>query len=126
MLGRKDYTLRARGTPPARRSPRSSRTSSTTCCARLTAASCVARGVNECCGGVRRAAGRSVRGRQRARHGEELAGQSAGLRTWFVGDEDAAGSPWRTLDKNVVEAIRALDMAERLGADRLRCWPSSR
>ena len=56
---------------------------------------------------------------QRARRGEELAGQWAGLRTWFVGDDRAAGSPWRTLDENVVEAIRALlDIAERLIARR--------
>jgi uncharacterized protein (TIGR02677 family) len=56
---------------------------------------------------------------QRARRGEELTGQWAGLRTWFVGDDRAAGSPWRTLDENVVEAIRALlDIAERLIARR--------
>jgi len=56
---------------------------------------------------------------QRARRGEELASQWAGLRTWFVGDDRAAGSPWRTLDENVVEAIRALlDIAERLIARR--------
>ncbi len=56
---------------------------------------------------------------QRVRRGEELAGQWAGLRTWFVGDDRAAGSPWRTLDENVVEAIRALlDIAERLIARR--------
>ena len=56
---------------------------------------------------------------QRARRSEELAGQWAGLRTWFVGDDRAAGSPWRTLDENVVEAIRALlDIAERLIARR--------
>jgi uncharacterized protein (TIGR02677 family) len=52
---------------------------------------------------------------QRARRAEELEGQWAGVRTWFVGDDHAAGSPWRTLDENVVEAIRALlDIAERL------------
>lgn len=56
---------------------------------------------------------------QRARRGEELGGQWAGLRMWFVGDDCAADSPWRTLDENVVEAIRALlDIAERLIARR--------
>ncbi len=52
---------------------------------------------------------------QRARRTEQLLGQWAGVRTWFVGDERADSSPWRTLDENVVEAIRALlDIAERL------------
>ena len=56
---------------------------------------------------------------QRARRAEELTGQWAGVRTWFVGDERADSSPWRTLDENVVEAIRALlDIAERLIARR--------
>lgn len=56
---------------------------------------------------------------QRARRAEELRGQWAGVRTWFVGDDRAASSPWRTLDENVVEAIRALlDIAERLIARR--------
>ncbi|HEY5195757.1 MAG TPA: TIGR02677 family protein [Solirubrobacteraceae bacterium] len=56
---------------------------------------------------------------QRARRAEQLAAQWAGVRTWFVGDDHAASSPWRTLDENVVEAIRALlDIAERLIARR--------
>jgi uncharacterized protein (TIGR02677 family) len=50
---------------------------------------------------------------QRARRRDELLGRWRGLRAWFVGDE--AGSPWRTLNDQVVDAIRAvLAIAERL------------
>lgn len=56
---------------------------------------------------------------QRARRAEELDGQWRGVRTWFLGDDRATDSPWRTLEENVVEAIRALlDIAERLIARR--------
>jgi uncharacterized protein (TIGR02677 family) len=51
---------------------------------------------------------------QRARRGAELLERWAGLRAWFVGDQDS-GSPWRTLNDQVVDAIRAvLAIAERL------------
>lgn len=51
---------------------------------------------------------------QRARRHAELLGRWHGLRVWFVGD-DAGGSPWRTLNDQVVDAIRAvLAIAERL------------
>ncbi len=51
---------------------------------------------------------------QRARRHAELLGRWQGLRAWFVGDEDS-GSPWRTLNDQVVDAIRAvLAIAERL------------
>ncbi|MGI8414515.1 MAG: TIGR02677 family protein [Solirubrobacteraceae bacterium] len=51
---------------------------------------------------------------QRARRGAELLERWNGLRAWFVGDEDS-GSPWRTLNDQVVDAIRAvLAIAERL------------
>ena len=51
---------------------------------------------------------------QRGRRRAELLGRWRGLRAWFVGDEDS-GSPWRTLNDQVVDAIRAvLAIAERL------------
>jgi uncharacterized protein (TIGR02677 family) len=51
---------------------------------------------------------------QRARRHAELLERWHGLRAWFVGSEDA-GSPWRTLNDQVVDAIRAvLAIAERL------------
>ncbi len=51
---------------------------------------------------------------QRARRHAELLGRWQGLRGWFVGDQDS-GSPWRTLNDQVVDAIRAvLAIAERL------------
>jgi uncharacterized protein (TIGR02677 family) len=51
---------------------------------------------------------------QRARRTAELMQRWHGLRAWFVGDEDSA-SPWRTLNDQVVEAIRTvLAIAERL------------
>lgn len=51
---------------------------------------------------------------QRARRRAELLERWAGLRAWFVGDQDS-GSPWRTLNDQVVDAIRAvLAIAERL------------
>ncbi len=51
---------------------------------------------------------------QRARRLAELLGRWHGLRGWFVGSEDA-GSPWRTLNDQVIDAIRAvLAIAERL------------
>ena len=51
---------------------------------------------------------------QRAGRGAELLDRWAGLRAWFVGDQDS-GSPWRTLNDQVVDAIRAvLAIAERL------------
>ena len=51
---------------------------------------------------------------QRARRHAELFERWQGLRAWFVGDEDS-GSPWRTLNDQVVDAIRAvLAIAERL------------
>ena len=51
---------------------------------------------------------------QQARRQAELLERWHGLRTWFVGSEDA-GSPWRTLNDQVVDAIRAvLAIAERL------------
>jgi uncharacterized protein (TIGR02677 family) len=51
---------------------------------------------------------------QRARREAELASRWRGLQAWFIGD-DAGGSPWRTLNDQVVDAIRAvLSIAERL------------
>ncbi len=51
---------------------------------------------------------------QRARRRAELLERWAGLRSWFVGDQESA-SPWRTLNDQVVDAIRAvLAIAERL------------
>jgi uncharacterized protein (TIGR02677 family) len=51
---------------------------------------------------------------QRARRRAELLERWAGLRAWFVGDQDA-GSPWRTLNNQVIDAVRAvLAIAERL------------
>jgi uncharacterized protein (TIGR02677 family) len=51
---------------------------------------------------------------QQARRKAELLQRWQGLRAWFVGDDDA-GSPWRTLNDQVVDAIRAvLAIAERL------------
>jgi uncharacterized protein (TIGR02677 family) len=51
---------------------------------------------------------------QRARRLAELLERWQGLCGWFVGSEDA-GSPWRTLNDQVVDAIRAvLAIAERL------------
>ncbi len=51
---------------------------------------------------------------QRLHRREELLMRWHGLRAWFVGDGDA-GSPWRTLNDQVVDAIRAvLAIAERL------------
>ena len=51
---------------------------------------------------------------QRARRRAELFGRWEGLLAWFVGDEDR-DSPWRTLNDQVVDAIRAvLAIAERL------------
>lgn len=51
---------------------------------------------------------------QRARRRAELLERWSGLRAWFVGDQDS-GSPWRTLNDQVLDAIRAvLAIAERL------------
>ena len=51
---------------------------------------------------------------QSARRRAELLERWSGLRAWFVGDQDN-GSPWRTLNDQVVDAIRAvLAIAERL------------
>lgn len=51
---------------------------------------------------------------QRARRHAELLDRWAGLRAWFVGEQDS-GSPWRTLNDQVIDAIRAvLAIAERL------------
>jgi uncharacterized protein (TIGR02677 family) len=51
---------------------------------------------------------------QRARRATELSERWAGLRAWFVGEQDS-GSPWRALNDQVVDAIRAvLAIAERL------------
>ncbi|MGH2842519.1 MAG: TIGR02677 family protein [Solirubrobacteraceae bacterium] len=51
---------------------------------------------------------------QRARRSGELLERWAGLRAWFVGEQER-GSPWRTLNDQVVDAIRAvLAIAERL------------
>jgi len=51
---------------------------------------------------------------QRQRRSAELLRRWGGLRAWFVGD-DESGSPWRTLNDQVVDAIRAvLAIAERL------------
>ncbi|MGA2009793.1 MAG: TIGR02677 family protein [Solirubrobacteraceae bacterium] len=51
---------------------------------------------------------------QRASRTSELLGRWHGLRAWFVGEDDSS-SPWRTLNDQVVDAIRAvLAIAERL------------
>ena len=51
---------------------------------------------------------------QRAHRRAELLGRWRGLRAWFVAG-DGGGSPWRTLNDQVVDAIRAvLAIAERL------------
>jgi uncharacterized protein (TIGR02677 family) len=51
---------------------------------------------------------------QRRRRRDELLERWAGLRAWFIGDQES-GSPWRTLNDQVVDAIRAvLAIAERL------------
>jgi uncharacterized protein (TIGR02677 family) len=51
---------------------------------------------------------------QRERRHDELLMRWHGLRAWFFGDSDT-GSPWRTLNDQVVDAIRAvLAVAERL------------
>ena len=51
---------------------------------------------------------------QRSRRSAELLMRWKGLRAWFVGDDDV-GSPWRTLNDQVVDGIRAvLAIAERL------------
>lgn len=51
---------------------------------------------------------------QRARRTAELLERWRGLRAWFVGD-DAGNSPWRTLNDQVIDAIRTvLAIAERL------------
>jgi uncharacterized protein (TIGR02677 family) len=51
---------------------------------------------------------------QCSRRRAELLERWAGLSAWFVGDE-SSGSPWRTLNDQVVDAIRAvLAIAERL------------
>jgi uncharacterized protein (TIGR02677 family) len=51
---------------------------------------------------------------QRLRRQAELLERWRGFRAWFVGEEDS-GSPWRTLNDQVVDAIRAvLTIAERL------------
>jgi len=51
---------------------------------------------------------------QRSRRREELLMRWHGLRAWFIGDGDT-GSPWRTLNDQVIDAIRAvLAIAERL------------
>lgn len=51
---------------------------------------------------------------QRARRRAELLDRWVGLRAWFVGDE-GSGSPWRALNDQVVDAVRAvLAIAERL------------
>ena len=44
---------------------------------------------------------------QQARRQAELLERWRGLRAWFVGDQDS-GSPWRTLNDQVVDAIRAV------------------
>lgn len=52
---------------------------------------------------------------QRVRREVEILGRWRGLRAWFVGEEAGGGSPWRTLNDQVVDAIRAvLAIAERL------------
>ena len=52
---------------------------------------------------------------QRARRRLELLERWTGLQSWFVGDDSDRGSPWRTLNDQVVDAIRAvLAIAERL------------
>jgi uncharacterized protein (TIGR02677 family) len=51
---------------------------------------------------------------QRSRRHQELLMRWQGLCAWFIGDGDT-GSPWRTLNDQVVDAIRAvLAIAERL------------
>lgn len=57
--------------------------------------------------------GASIEEQQMARSAELLQ-RWHGLRAWFVGEQDA-GSPWRALNDQVVDAIRAvLAIAERL------------
>lgn len=52
---------------------------------------------------------------QQERRRTELLERWHGLRSWFVGDENDRRSPWRTLNDQVVDAIRAvLAIAERL------------
>lgn len=52
--------------------------------------------------------------RQQQRRRDELRGRWSGIRAWFVGD-DRSGSPWRALNDQVVDAVRAvLAIAERL------------
>lgn len=51
---------------------------------------------------------------QQSRRRTELLDRWRGLAAWFVGDEER-GSPWRTLNDQVIDAIRAvLAIAERL------------
>lgn len=51
---------------------------------------------------------------QRARRAADLLDRWEGLRAWFVGEQNG-GSPWRTLNDQVIDAIRAvLAIAERL------------
>jgi len=51
---------------------------------------------------------------QRARRHDELTDRWRGVRVWFVG-EDEGDSPWRALNDQIVDAIRAvLDVAQRL------------
>jgi uncharacterized protein (TIGR02677 family) len=51
---------------------------------------------------------------QQQRRQDERRGRWSGLRAWFVGD-DRSGSPWRALNDQVVDAVRAvLAIAERL------------
>lgn len=51
---------------------------------------------------------------QRVWRSAELRDRWGGLRAWFVGDQES-GSPWRTLNDQVIDAIRAvLAIAERL------------
>ncbi|MEA2369784.1 MAG: hypothetical protein QOH12_178 [Solirubrobacteraceae bacterium] len=51
---------------------------------------------------------------QQQRRRDELSGRWSGLRAWFVGDE-GSGSPWRALNDQIVDAVRAvLAIAERL------------
>lgn len=51
---------------------------------------------------------------QRTRRTAELSERWTGLRAWFVGEQDSS-SPWRALNDQVVDAIRAvLAIAERL------------
>jgi uncharacterized protein (TIGR02677 family) len=49
-----------------------------------------------------------------ARRRDELLGQWAGVRAWFLGGQ-RSGSPWQTLNEKIVAAIRAiLDIAEAI------------